>query len=81
MKHTASTGNLMTRLLAGFTVFVGVLMPFNESAGILIAPVFAIFVIACAFNLMIGRKRLKDFLPMVLWLLFGPVVICCVFSR
>ncbi|MGH9825723.1 MAG: hypothetical protein ACREDR_21045 [Blastocatellia bacterium] len=80
MKHAASTGDLMTRLLLGFTVFVGILMSFNLSAGIVIAPVVAIFVIARALNVIIGRKRSSHVLPMTLWLIFGPVVICCLVS-
>ncbi|MGH9760508.1 MAG: hypothetical protein ACREAC_06655, partial [Blastocatellia bacterium] len=70
----------MTRLLVAFTLVIGILMSFNLSAAVLVAPVFAIFVIVCAFNVIIGKKRLADILPMILWLIFGPVVICCLFS-
>src|ERR1051325_5156609 len=78
MNHTQSSKPFMERAFIVLIILMGLLLAFNiHSAGLLGLFVW-LFIIKAAFSIVLHKKPVSHFIGLLLGLIIGPIIVCCI---
>src|SRR5689334_17148443 len=77
MNHQHSSNRFLDKVFIGLIILMGLLLSFNIHYAGLLGPLVWLFIIKAVFSVVLHKKPLRYLISVLLGLIIGPVVVCC----